>query len=246
MKNEAAWKPSKFILVDGNVKANPDPNCVAISSRLNVNLLGTALQRVLSNFACGSLLDLGCGRAPLFAQYRDLVTEVVCVDWVNSAHDSSHVDIAADLNLPIPIDADRFDTVLLTDVLEHIAAPEDLLGETRRVLRTGGYLIGSVPFLYRLHEEPHDHYRYTIHALRRLATKHGFAIDTLEPYGVGTDVLFDVLGKLIEPLHWRIGPRLAGWTQMLGLLVRKSAIGRQCNEHSQNMPLGYVFVFHAI
>jgi SAM-dependent methyltransferase len=245
VKNESQWKPSKFLVVDGNVAANPNRSCVAISSRLNVNLLGGALQRVLAEFACGRMLDLGCGQVPLFDQYRKRITEVICVDWVNSNHDISHVDVEADLNMPIPIDSNQFDTVLLTDVLEHIAAPEALLNETRRLLRNGGCLIGSVPFLYRLHEEPHDHYRYTIHTLRRLAAQHKFAIEVLEPYGHGTDVLFDVLGKLVEPLHWRIGPRLASWIQNLGLLVRKSTFGRKCNKHNQNMPLGYVFVLRA-
>jgi SAM-dependent methyltransferase len=183
---------------------------------------------------------------PLFAVYRDQATEITCVDWANSDHDTSHVDIEADLNLPIPIAADQFDTVLFTDVLEHIATPERLLCETRRILRIGGHLIGSVPFLYRLHEEPHDHYRYTLHTLRRMALANGFAIDVLEPYGCGTDVLFDVLGKLLEPLHWRIGPLVANWTQTLGLRIRRSAVGRKCNTNQERMPLGYVFVFSAI
>lgn len=246
MKNESSWKESKFVLVNGHLRANPDPKYVAIYSRLNVNLLSAALERVLSQYARGKLLDLGCGSVPLFAQYRQQVTEVMCVDWANSSHDISHLDIATDLNEKLPIETANFETVILTDVLEHIAQPEQLLSEIRRVLRTGGHLVGTVPFLYRLHEEPHDYYRYTIHALESLAVKHGFHIEVLEPYGAGTDVFFDVLGKLLHTtVHWRFGPRLTSWTQTLGILIRNSAIGRTINERSQFMPIGYVFVFRA-
>lgn len=246
MKREEFWKPSKFVEIDNQLGANPDPNYVAISSRLNVNLLGIALQRVLSQFARGRLLDLGCGSVPLFAQYRQNTTEIMCVDWSSSSHNIDHIDIEADLNAPLPFEPERFDTIVLSDVLEHITAPEALLGETRRVLCDGGILIGTVPFLYRLHEEPNDHYRYTIHSLRRLAVKHGFAIEVLEAYGAGTDVLFDVLGKLFMNMHWRFGSRLAGLAQAMGLKIRNTVFGRKLNAGNQSMPLGYVFVYRAV
>lgn len=245
MKNELQWKPSKFILIDGILKANPDSQFVAISSRLNVNLLGKALESMISKFASGRLLDLGCGRVPLYEKYRSKCTEIVCIDWGNSPHDISHIDIEADLNLPIPIESKYFDSILFTDVLEHIAEPEKLLSEARRMLRDGGVLIGTVPFLYRLHEEPHDYCRYTIHKLQRLALLSNFTVDFLEPYGQGTDVLFDVLGKIIQPLHWRFGPLLANWTQKFGLIFRSSVFGVKCNKYNKNMPLGYAFVFRA-
>lgn len=246
MRNQSSWKQSKFVLINGQLVANRDTSCVSVASRLNVDLLGAALKRVISRFAHGRLLDMGCGAVPLFSEYRHLVSNVVCADWSNSLHNNCHLDLVVDLNAPLPIASKQFETVLLTDVLEHIAAPEQLLREIRRLLCHDGILIGSVPFLYRLHEEPHDYYRYTIHTLRSLATKHGFAIEILEPYGAGTDVLFDALGKLLVNLHWKLGSRLASWSQSLGAFIGKSAFGRRINQLNQSMPLGYVFVFRSI
>jgi SAM-dependent methyltransferase len=242
MRNENLWKPTKFILADGRLRANGDPDHVSVASRLNVDLLARALQACVQQHACGRLLDLGCGNVPLYALYRPLVDDVLCVDWAQSAHDTQHLDQAADLNQPLELESASFDTVLLTDVLEHIAQPAPLMAEIRRVLKPGGMLIGSVPFLYRLHEEPHDHFRYTVHTLRRFAAHAGFVVTMLEAYGSGTDVLFDTLGKLLLTAHWRIGPRLAAWSQRAGWRLRDTSLGRHLNRNHSSMPIGYIFV----
>lgn len=246
MREESTWVPTKFVLRKGTLCASDDPAYVSVASRLNVEILARALQRLIERFATGRLLDLGCGSVPLYAVYRPLVTSITCVDWINSDHRLGHVDTSADLNEPLPLASALFETVVLTDVLEHIAQPDRLLAEIRRVLGSNGVLLGSVPFMYRLHEEPHDHYRYTSHALNRLAGLNGFTVECLAPYGVGTDVFFDVLGKLVQSAHWRFGDRWAAWVQRLGLWTRGSALGRSINARHGNMPIGYVFALRAI
>ncbi len=245
MKAAETWTPTKFVLEHGRLRANPDPKAVALSSRLNVDLLGAALGELLAKHACGRLLDLGCGSVPLYAAYREKVQSVLCVDWAQSAHGLSHVDITADLNQPLPLRDQSANTVLLTDVLEHLSSPGLLLREVARVLTPGGALVGSVPFMYRLHEEPHDHCRFTCHALRHMAQEAGLQTEHLVPYAWGTDVLFDIMGKLLLGLHWRLGPRLADWSQRLGTWVRSTSWGREINAGHESMPLGYVFVFRA-
>jgi SAM-dependent methyltransferase len=107
------------------------------------------------------LLDLGCGKVPFYARYREYVSETVCVDWSNSLHGNGHVDAECDLTQELPFADASFDTILLSDVLEHIPAPERLWREMARLLKPGGELLSSVPFFYWLHEEPYDYYRYT-------------------------------------------------------------------------------------
>lgn len=125
------------------------------------------------------VLDAGAGEAP----YRPLFghCDYVTQDWAASPHPGARsADIVADLAaLPLP-DGD-IDLVVCTEVLEHIAEPGRALEEVARVLRPGGRLLMTVPFVVELHEEPHDYYRYTPHALRMLLSSAGFAAIEVRP-----------------------------------------------------------------
>jgi len=68
------------------------------------------------------------------------------------------------------------DTVTLFQVLEHIAEPQQLLDEVYRILKPGGRLIITVPFMWHIHEAPHDYYRYTRYGLEYMLRKAGFLI----------------------------------------------------------------------
>jgi 2-polyprenyl-3-methyl-5-hydroxy-6-metoxy-1,4-benzoquinol methylase len=89
--------------------------------------------------------DLGCGHVPFYEIYRPLVTDIVCIDWCNSYHKNELLDYACDLTHSLPLESQSFDTVLLTDVLEHLYEPLRVLAEVRRVLRPGGHVIVGVP-----------------------------------------------------------------------------------------------------
>jgi SAM-dependent methyltransferase len=67
--------------------------------------------------------------------------------------------------------------------MEHVPEPSQFLGEIYRVLKPGGVVIMTTPFLVPLHEEPHDYYRYTRHAIQYLLTKSGFKNIEIEPFG---------------------------------------------------------------
>jgi SAM-dependent methyltransferase len=83
----------------------------------------------------------------------------------------------------LPVVDASCDVVLLLEVLEHITDAETALLEIKRVLRCGGRLYLSVPFLYPLHDEPADYRRFTIHGLRQLLHQHGFSIETERQHG---------------------------------------------------------------
>jgi SAM-dependent methyltransferase len=168
---------------------------VSEGSVLMADLIAAFYDRSIPEYAKGKLLDMGCGRAPLFGLYRDYAREIVRVDWGNTLHVSPHVDVIHDLNEPLPFPAESFDTIILSDVLEHLPRPERCWEDMNRVLATGGIVILNVPFLYWLHEEPFDFYRYTEHALRRFASQAGFDVLLLEPLGGASDVIVDILGK---------------------------------------------------
>lgn len=128
----------------------------------------------------GRVVDLGCGSAP----YRELILqkadEYIGVDWDGSAHDLRHVDVTADLTEPLPFEDDYADTVVSFQVMEHLPDTALFLNECHRILRPGGRLFITVPFMWHVHEAPHDYYRFTRYGLQYLCEKHGFEDISIE------------------------------------------------------------------
>jgi len=57
--------------------------------------------------------------------------------------------------------ADAFDVVVLDEILEHVARPWVAVEQVRRILKPGGWLITSSPFLIAEHRMPKDYWRFT-------------------------------------------------------------------------------------
>lgn len=121
----------------------------------------------------GHLYDLGCGEMP----YKDwLLTharQYTGVDWSGTLHQLK-ANILADLNEPLPIESEVADTVISLSVMEHLREPQVFLSEAHRILKGGGSMVLQVPFMWWVHEAPHDYYRYTQYGLRYMFEKAGF------------------------------------------------------------------------
>lgn len=86
-------------------------------------------------------------------------------------------DIFADASR-LPLRDASIDTVLMLEVLEHLRHPAQALSEITRVLRPGGQLLLTMPFLYPVHDAPHDYQRYTCHGLAREMEAAGLIADS--------------------------------------------------------------------
>jgi len=242
MKNEAAWQPSKYEVRKGRLRASRDPMQVGVTSRLITDLIAAKYELNLPRFAKGKLLDLGCGQAPLYCVYQPLVSEVTCVDWKNSMHGNDYLDFEVDLTRDLPFEAEAFDTILLSDVLEHIPTPDDLWIEMARILSPGGSILMNTPFLYWLHEEPHDFYRYTEFALRRFAERSELEVVELSPIGGAPEAITDLTSKNLTRIPGA-GGILAGWLQALTTLLLRTGLGQSASSKTEHrFPLGYFMV----
>jgi SAM-dependent methyltransferase len=152
------------------------------SSAKNVLVLGIlqkALKQKGERYLFGSLIDIGCGIKPYSKLLEPFVSDHVGVDHEVTFHDKSNIDLFGTA-YEIPVEKETFDTAICTAVLEHLEEPEQALRECNRVLKPGGIAVYSVPFIWHLHEEPRDFYRYTKYGLKYLFEKAGFEIVELE------------------------------------------------------------------
>jgi SAM-dependent methyltransferase len=239
MKNEAAWQASKFSIRNGHISVGP---AASDASWLITRLVAAAYEKHLPSHARGRLIDLGCGTVPLYAAYRPLVDEVTCIDWSGNATSARHLDVAHDLNQPLPLESGRFDTAILSDVLEHIRRPEALLGEVARVMAPRGRLLLNVPFFYWLHEQPHDYFRYSEHALRSFVAQSGLRLLLLEGLGGAPEVMADVIGKHLGQVPG-IGRATARLLQQSTWALGKLApVARALRASNQRFPMAYFLV----
>lgn len=242
MRNPDQWRPTKFVRHGGRLRASRDPALVSVGSRLAADLTAAFYDTHLPLHCRGRLVDLGCGDVPLYEAYRDLASEIVCVDWAHSQHAGAFVDRVCDLSQPLPIDAGSFDTIILSDVLEHVPEPAPLWGEMARILAPGGKLIMNVPFYYCVHEAPHDFHRFTEFALRRSADLAGLEILLLEPAGGSPEILADITAKHLQFIP-AVGRPLAAAVQAVTHAFVNTAIGRALSRRTAAaFPLGYFVI----
>ena len=237
MKNEHLWRPTKFVRGRSGLKASSDPKHVGRGSRFVADLLAAAYSSTIAAYAQGALLDLGCGQVPLYGEYRQLVESVTCVDRT-AGEPNPFLDHDLDLNLGVPLESESFDTVLTTDVLEHIARPERLLGDVARVLRPGGHLLCGVPFLYWLHEQPHDYHRYTEFRLLQLFEDCGLTPVKIAPYGGAPEVLLDIIAKHLA----RSRLLSATWYRTAVIAHHAPLVAAISKKGADRFPLGYIAV----
>jgi len=243
MKNSVNWTPSKFVHRNGRLTASRDLHHVSIGSRLIVDLIAEAYDRHIRHFCRGRLVDLGCGRVPLYEAYKAYILDNTCVDWVNTIHKNEYLDFECDLTEKLPFENETFDTVVLSDVLEHVPQPEALWKEKGRILVRGDRVLLNVPFYYWLHETPHDYYRYTEYALRRFATLEGFNVLLLEPLGGVPEIFADILGKTFVGCFPVLGRPMSMLVQSMTHRFVKTSLGKKISTATgHQFPLGYFLV----
>jgi SAM-dependent methyltransferase len=194
----------------------------------------------LKAYASGKLLDAGCGTMPFRKYLKQLGIDYHSLDIERRVPEVDFVGDVQDMHV---LPSESYDTVLSTEVLEHVPQPERMIAEMHRVLKPAGKLILTVPYLSRLHEEPFDYFRYTRYGLQFLLEKCGFRVLEIVPTGS----LFSFLGHQVSLVVvcslWHVPVVKHGVFWMNALLCtlpcywldRLLGIG-------QKLPVGYVVV----
>ncbi len=185
-----------FINIELNFK-NLDRYCIR-------HAIFKSLNTCMPEFS-GHLLDIGCGKMP----YKEYLLKNAGISSYTGLDIESALQYDKNVKpdftwkgITMPFEDASFECAFGTEVLEHCPEPEVVLKEVYRVLKPGGVFFFTVPFLWNLHEVPHDEYRYTPFSLTRHLKNSGFTDITLKATG-----------------GWH-----ASMAQMLGLWVRRSSM----------------------
>lgn len=130
----------------------------------------------------GRLLDVGCGKRPYALIYERHVELSIGTEVQFSLHGTAAADLIGYAE-ELPFADASFDTILCTEVLEHTRHPFQVLTELARLLKPGGHLILSTPFIYPIHEAPRDYWRFTVYGLQKICQDNGLDIVEINSKG---------------------------------------------------------------
>ncbi len=113
------------------------------------------------------------------------------------------------------IKSGSFDYILCTQVLEHLKKPDYAFKEFYRILNKQGKVFLTTNFIYQIHMQPNDYWRFTKYGLEYLGRKNGFKILHLKPQGG----IFQVISYLITTAPIRIFLKEWGLPYYLYLII---------------------------
>jgi len=143
-------------------------------------LSGKTIYRILFNWQVkencdglqGVCVDFAGGKSPSYEKYWNLK----CDKMIKT-------DIETDLNKPLPFGDNFADNAFLFNAIYILENPESTLKEISRILKAGGQIFISSPFIANEMPEPHDYCRFTSEKLKNIMQNAGFKDAEIIPFG---------------------------------------------------------------
>ncbi|WP_373036551.1 class I SAM-dependent methyltransferase [Sulfurimonas sp.] len=169
---------------------------------LNWRQLSKSMKNALP-YLKGNCIDVGAGTAP----YQDMISKKVDRYTVADHTDTrasmfalaSSEFVEADV-LDLPFEDESADTIIFTQVLEHVSDPNLALDQITRVLKTDGILVISVPFIFQAHAQPHDYWRFSQRGIKKLLQDRNYEIKLFHYQGYLGTALINILNGFIWEL----------------------------------------------
>jgi SAM-dependent methyltransferase len=168
-----------------------------------------------SRLAHGVLLDVGCGLKPYEKFFTPFVKKYLGMEYSEtSGYRGNTADFCADA-MSLPLAHECVDTILCTEVLEHIPDPELVIKEFMRILRAGGTVIITAPFLCPVHDA-RDFFRYSPDGMAAIMKRNGFEIEKVESLSGG-----GITMAFLFNLYWyESGFIWTKWLYPFGVVLR--------------------------
>lgn len=141
------------------------------------------------------VLDIGCGEQPLRSIVEGYGATYMSADITQNR--TASVDFLVDITSPnvSKIIPERYDLILLSEVLEHVQSPYLAMLNVKHLLKHNGRALVTTPFVWPLHEQPLDYQRLTSFWFEKHVPLVGLHIEIQECLGSPIDVLSTILLK---------------------------------------------------
>jgi 2-polyprenyl-3-methyl-5-hydroxy-6-metoxy-1,4-benzoquinol methylase len=124
--------------------------------KASVGLLQTSILKQIPK-STHMLLDVGCGCAYIAKHFMNTGVKVVSLDVaqanaekaLSSYPSENHASVVADA-FALPFKENTFDCVVASEIIEHTLDPVAFIGALKRVLKPGGTLIVSTPYMEKI------------------------------------------------------------------------------------------------
>lgn len=206
---------------------------------INRKLLSDAVRSESSHLS-GKILDFGCGSKPYKSLFK--FDQYIGVDIENPGHPhcNEQVDVFFD-GKSLPFEDASFDACFSTEVFEHVFEIDQTMREIRRVLRPGGKVFVTTPFVWDEHEAPYDYCRYTSFGLRNVFERNGFEVLVQKKLGTFSQVILQL--KLIYGNRKLVSNRILKYPFLLVLCPLYNLFSLlTCGKGHETIYLGNVIV----
>lgn len=150
----------------------------------------------------GRVLDLGAGMAKYAGIIKKHAADYIACD----VKKNENIDTVCDVT-NLDFAPESFDTVISTQVFEHVDNPFTVAQEIKKVLKTGGNAIITAPFMFPFHADPKDNFRFSREGLEEIFKSAGFEIIDSGIYGG----FFMVLSEMVHFSWFNPYKRKSGW-----------------------------------
>ena len=144
----------------------------------------------------------------------------------------------SDLTKKLSIPSKKYNNVLFFNILEHLPEYKLAFSEIYRIIKKGGFFIGSVPFIYQIHAAPNDYFRFSKQFFELNLKKYKFKQVKVKALGFGP---FTASYTLIYP-YLKYLPLLSQICLLLAYLLDSLIQVFVKTDLKEIFPVGYFFV----
>lgn len=208
-------------------------------------LKGKSLLRTLTNDWVSNLriegqgIDLGA-RNSKSSYFRFIQKSPDCKVLFTDLDPQEDKVIQIDLEKKLTLPENSQDFLLLMHVLEHLFDYQNCINESYRILKPGKQLIGCVPFLYQVHADPEDHFRYTQTSLQKILQKAGF--QKVEIVSLGYGPFSTGVSQYAGVFKFKIIVFFITWCSILLDKFFQKIFPNNNRIKAENFPLAYGFI----